>query len=44
MVGSFVQFGKTGHDTGLGRVKMSLDLIILSLKYLEDIHMEFKAY
>lgn len=36
------KFGKTGHDIGIG-VKLSLDLVILSLKYLEDIHMELKV-
>ena len=32
------------HDTGVGRVKMSLDLVILNLKYLEVIHMLLKVY
>ena len=44
MVGSFIQFGKIGHDTGVGRVKMSLNLVILSFKYVEDIHVELKVY
>ena len=39
---SFIQSGKTGHDIGVG-VKLSLDLVILSLKYLEDIHTELKV-
>lgn len=43
MVGSSIQFGKTAwHD--IGRVKTSLELVILRFKYLEDIHMELKVY
>lgn len=40
--GGIFKFWKIGHDTGV-RVKLSLDLVILSFQYLENIHKELKV-